>query len=123
MAVGFVGAYGEAGVEEEDAVVSPGGQEAGTVGWRAEGGVVFFQGCVHVFERGRGGCRWAHGKAEAVGLVEVVIGILAEDYCFYCWEGCVARPGERMLDEYIIGKRGRNGGLTSCIRLLVVERL
>lgn len=50
-----------------------------------EGGVDIFQG-----RRSDGGR--TDGKAEAVGLVEVVVRILAEDYGFDSWERGVAGP-------------------------------
>lgn len=76
VAVGLVGADGQAGVEHQHAVFGPGGEEAAAVRGRSEGGVVVLEGFVHVFEGGRGWGRGAHGEGEAVGLVVVVVGVL-----------------------------------------------
>ena len=43
-------------------------------------------------EGGREGGR-ADGEAETVGLVDVVVGILADDYGFHFVKRSVARPG------------------------------
>lgn len=93
MGISFVRTHGEAGIEHEDAAIGPGGEEAAIFGWRGEVGVVFFEGDVHVFERGRGRGRWSDGEAEAVGLIDVVVGVLAEDDGFDGGEGRVAGPG------------------------------
>ena len=56
-------------------------------------------GNVDVFEGG-GSRDWrADGEAEAVGLVDVVVGILADDYGFNGVEGSVAGP----LNEELVG--------------------
>ena len=58
VAIRFVSADGEAGVEEEDAAVGPRGEEAAVLGGFLEGGVIFFEGDVDVFEGGRGRGGW-----------------------------------------------------------------
>jgi hypothetical protein len=50
MRVGFVSADSETGVEQEDATVSPGSEEATVLGWRDEGGIVFGEGFVDIFQ-------------------------------------------------------------------------
>jgi hypothetical protein len=50
------------------------------------------------FVRVRVGVVGADGEAEAVGLVVVVVGVLAEDYGFYCGEGGVAGPVGRLSE-------------------------
>lgn len=85
-------AHGQAGVEEQDAALSPGGEETTVVGGRREGWVVAREGFVDVFEGGRGGRGRLDGEGEAVGLVVVVVGVLAEDYGFDCVEGGVTGP-------------------------------
>lgn len=92
VAVGLVRAHGETGVEEENAAVCPGGEEAASVGRGVKGRVVRFQGGVDVLQgwRSRGGR--ADGEAETVGLVEVVVGVLADDDGFDGRKGRVAGP-------------------------------
>jgi hypothetical protein len=85
--------YGQACVEQQDAAVGPGREEAGPLRRRREGRVVSFEALVDVLEGRRGGCRWADGEAEAVSLVGAVVRVLAEDDCFNSWERCMARPG------------------------------
>ena len=48
---------------------------------------------VDVGETGGGGGGGADAEAEAVGLVDVVVGVLAQDYDFHGVEGGVAGPG------------------------------
>ena len=78
VAVGLVRAHRQARVEQQDAAVRPGGQQAAFFGRRFEGvGVFDLEELVDV---GEGGGRWgrrADGEAEAVGLVEAVVGVLA----------------------------------------------
>lgn len=73
----FVGADSQAGVEEKDASICPWCEEAAVLGWFFKERVVFLEGDVHVLEAGRCLRGWADGEAEAVGLVEVVVGVLA----------------------------------------------
>lgn len=95
VTVRLVRSHGEAGVQQEDAAVCPGSEETAVLGGRSKGWIVLFQGDVDVLEgRGSGGGR-THGEAEAVGLVVVVVGILAEDDGFHGVERCVAGPGSR----------------------------
>lgn len=92
VAVRLVRTDRETGIQHEDAAIGPGGEEAAVSGGRGEVGVVFFDGRVDVFEGGRGGGGGPDGEAEAVGLVEVVVGVLAEDNGFDGGEGGVAGP-------------------------------
>ena len=73
----LAGAYGEAGVEEEDALVGPRGEQAAVLGRRAEIGVFFLDGCVDVLEGGWSRGWRPDGEAQAVGLVVTVIGVLS----------------------------------------------
>jgi len=92
MTVRLVRPYRQTGIQQQDATVCPGGEETAFVGRRLEGRVVDREGFVNVCEgRGRVDGR-ADGEAEAVGLVDVVIGVLAEDYGFDCGEGGVSGP-------------------------------
>jgi hypothetical protein len=80
------------GVQEEYAAVCPGCEQAGTV-WRGlEGRVVVLQALIDV-DKGRGCGSWClDGKAEAMGLSVIVVGILTNDHCFDGVERCVAGP-------------------------------
>lgn len=59
-----------------------------------ESRIVLHEAFVHIFEgrRGRRGC--AHGEAEAVGLIVVMVGVLAKDYDLDGVERCVLRPAK-----------------------------
>lgn len=93
MAVRLVCPDGETGIQEQDAAIGPRCEKPAVVGWGRECGVVLLQGDVDILERRGRGRRGADGEAEAVGLVEVVIGVLAEDDGLDGVEGRVARPG------------------------------
>jgi len=88
----FVSADREAGVQEEDAAVGPGGQQTTLIwGW-GEGGIVILEAGVDVFQgRGSRGGR-ANREGEAMGLVEVVVRVLAKDNGLDRVEGGVAGP-------------------------------
>jgi hypothetical protein len=97
MGICFVCADGQAGIEEENAALSPGREETAVVGGRCECRVVPREGFVDVLE-GQGCDSWGlDGEGEAVGLVVVMVGVLAEDYGFDCIEGGVAGPVETQL--------------------------
>jgi hypothetical protein len=83
----------EAGIEKQDSAIGPRCEETTFVWWCGEGGVVVLEGNVDVFETWGSGSWGPDGEGEAMGLIYVVIGILAEDYSFDCVEGCVAGPG------------------------------
>lgn len=104
MAIRLVRSYGKTGIQKQHATIRPRCEKTAVVGWGRECGVVFLQGGVDVFERRRGGRRRADGEAEPVGLVEVVVGVLAEDDGFDGVEGRVARP--RMAVRVIFGSAG-----------------
>lgn len=85
--------HGQASIQQQDASVCPWGQEASSVGWSVKGGVVLLDGFVDVLERRWSWCGWADREAEAVGLVEVVVGVLADDDGFHGGKGCMTGPG------------------------------
>lgn len=72
-------AYRQACIQQEHAAVGPGCQQPAVVGGRFEGRVVPLQGFEDVLEGGWGRGGRAHGEAHAVGLVDVVVGVLADD--------------------------------------------
>jgi len=92
MAIRLVRADRETGVEHEHTAIGPEGKETAIFGGRGEVGIVFFDGGVDVFKGGGRGGGGADGEAEAMGLVEVVVGVLAEDDGFDGGEGGVAGP-------------------------------
>ena len=92
MAICLVRAHRETGVEKEDSAVCPWGEEAAVLGRRGESRVVVFEGYVNVFQGGWRGDGGANGEAETVGLVEVVVGVLADDDDFDGVEGGVSGP-------------------------------
>ena len=94
MAIRFVCADGQAGVEEEDAAVGPGGQEPAVARGRGERRIVLFDCCIYILERRGGWGRRPDGEAEAVGLVEVVVGVLAEDHGLHVGKRRVPGPCE-----------------------------
>lgn len=73
---GFAGFDGEDGVEKEDALFRPVEEVAGGGNGEAEVGVELLE---HVAERGRRLVAGEDGEGEAVGLVGVDVGVLAED--------------------------------------------
>ena len=79
MAIRLVRAHREHGVEHQHATVCPGRQEAAVVGRGFVVWEVVFQGDVDVCEGWGSAGRRAHAEAEAVGLVDVVVRVLAED--------------------------------------------
>lgn len=106
VAVRLVGAHRQHGVEQQDAAVGPGRQQAAPVRRRREGRVVDLQGLVDVDQGRRRGRRRAHGEREAVGLVQVVVGVLAEDDDFDGVEGGVPGPvfrGKRVAELVFLG--------------------
>lgn len=100
MTIGLVCPYRETGIQEQDAAIRPRCEKPAVVGWGRECGVVFLQRNIDVLERRRCGRRRADGEAETVGLVEIVIGVLAEDDGFDGVEGRVARPGIAVRFQY-----------------------
>jgi hypothetical protein len=78
----FVGVWiasldGEDGVDHEDAAICPWSQKASLLGRSLEVGVVFLQGDVDVLKGGWGRGRRSDGKAETMGLVGPVVGVLS----------------------------------------------
>ena len=92
VAVGVVSADGEAGVEEEDAAVGPGGEQAAVLGWWAEVWVVLLERGVHVLERWWSWGRRPDREAQSMRLVVVVVGVLAQNDGLHFIEWRVARP-------------------------------
>lgn len=111
MAIRFVSTHCKARVKQQDAMVGPGGKEPAVVGWGFESGIIVLESFVHVLKGRRRAGGWADREAEAVGLVDVVVGVLAEDDGFDCVEGGVARPARmiemRMSIEGEIESRGK----------------
>lgn len=90
--VGVVRSHGQAGIEQQHAPLRPGCEEASLVGWRDEVGIIIFEAHVHVSERRRGDRGRPDGEGEPVGLVDVVVGILAENHHANRAEGGEAGP-------------------------------
>jgi hypothetical protein len=93
VAVGLVRLHRQTRVEQQDAAVGPGRQQAAVVRGRLEIWVVLFQTDVDVAQRGGQFGARPDGEAEPVGLVVVVVGVLAQDDDFDGVERCVAGPG------------------------------
>lgn len=87
-------AHRQAGVDHEHAPLCPGDEKAAVVGGCDKVGVALFDALVDVDEGGGCACGWSDGEAEAVGLVVVVVGVLADYYCFDGVEGGVSGPGD-----------------------------
>lgn len=92
VAVGLVGADGQAGVEHEHAALGPRRQQPAFVRRRLEGRVVVLDALVHVGQRRGRGRRRPHGEREPVRLVVVVVRVLADDDGFDFVEGGVSGP-------------------------------
>jgi hypothetical protein len=90
MRVGFALSHRQARVQQQNATISPGRQQAALVRRSLVIRVLFLEGFVDVLEGRRSGVRWTDGEAEAVGLVGAVVGILACDDNFDGVEGCVS---------------------------------
>lgn len=95
MAIGIMGAHGQACVEQENTPISPRRKQTTTVGRRYEVGVVDGEGLVHVLEGWRGDSRWPNGEGEAMSLAVVVVWVLANDYNLDFMERRVTRPMRR----------------------------
>lgn len=92
VAVGFVGADGQAGVEHEDASVGPWSEETAVLWRRFEVGVVLLQRCVHVLQAGWCWGWRPHGEAKTVSLVEVMVWILTYYHSLDVVKRSVAGP-------------------------------
>jgi len=79
----------QACVEQQDAAVGPWREKPTVLRRRSEGWIVPFEALVDVLQGWRSGCGRADGEAEAVCLVVVVVGILADDDGFDGLEGSV----------------------------------
>lgn len=69
-------------IQQQDTAIGPGGEEAALVRGRLEVRVLLCEELVDVEERGGRGGGGPDGEAETVGLVDVVVGVLAQDYTF-----------------------------------------
>jgi hypothetical protein len=86
----LVGSNGETGIDEEDTAVGPGGEETPVLwGW-SEVWVILCEGFEDVFEGRWSGGRSADGETETMGLIEVMIRVLADNYSFDSIEGCMS---------------------------------
>lgn len=92
VAVGLLVAHGQDGVEHQHALFRPRHEQAAVLGRGLEVGVVLFERDVDVLQRGWGGSL-ADGETESVGLVDVVVGVLAEDHGFHRVERGMFGPG------------------------------
>lgn len=92
MAIRFMRSDRKTRVQQQHAAVSPRGEQAAVVGRSFEKRVILFERFVYIFEGRGSGCWCTHGEAEAVGLVEVVIGVLADDDGFDSGEGSMSGP-------------------------------
>ena len=90
--VRIVRADSQGGVKEQHATVRPRREQAGVVGWGSEGREVVLQTGEDVLQRGRGNRGRADGEAQAVRLIDIVVGVLADDHRFDSVEGCMSRP-------------------------------
>ena len=79
----------QACIEEQYATVRPWCEQSASLGRRSEGRVVSLEAFIDVLKGRRSRCWWADREAEAVCLVVVVVGILADDHGFDGLEGSV----------------------------------
>lgn len=93
VAVGFVGADGQAGVEHENASIGPWREETAVLWGRFEVGIVLLQRCVHVLQARWCWSRRPYREAKTVSLVEVVVWILAYYHSLDVVKRGVAGPG------------------------------
>lgn len=92
VAVGLVCADGETSIQQQNTAVSPRSEQATVPRRGLEVRVVLFQGDVHVLQTRRSRGWGPDGEAQTMGLVDVVVGVLAQDDGFHIVEWCVARP-------------------------------
>ena len=95
VAVGLVRAHREAGVEQENAAVGPGREQAASAWRRLERGEVGLEAGVDVLEGRWSGCGRPDGKGETVCLIDVVVRVLSEYDYLDVWKRCVARPASK----------------------------
>lgn len=81
---------GQTGIDEQDTAICPWCKKTTVIWWWFEVWIVVCEGFEDVFEGGWCGCRGADGETEAVGLVEVMVGILTDDYGFDGVERCMS---------------------------------
>jgi hypothetical protein len=103
----FVFLHRETRVQHQDTAVRPRCQQTAPVRRLLEVRIVLLERRVYILERGWGRRRRTDGEAEAVGLVWVVVGILACDYCLDGIEWRMARPVRVQLVIATLHKRRR----------------
>lgn len=79
-------------VQHEHAPLGPGNEQTPIIRGCHEIRVVLFDALVDVYQRGGCASGWADGEAEAVGLVVVVVGVLADNDGLDGVEGGVSGP-------------------------------
>ena len=94
MAVCLMCAYSQTCIQQQHPPVRPRRQEASVFRRRFKGRVVFCEGDIDVLQGRRGRGRWSNGETEAVGLIDVVVGVLAKDDDFNGRERSVAGPAD-----------------------------
>lgn len=92
MAVGLVGTNSEACVEHQNATLGPRREKPTFISWRLEVRIVNLDSLVDIDQRRWGSDRGSDGEAQAMGLVMIVIGILANNYHFNGVQRCVSGP-------------------------------
>lgn len=107
MRIGLVLADSQTRIDEQDTAVRPGRQQPAAVGRCLVVWVLFLEGFVDVLERRGSRGWWADGKAEAMGLVGVVVRVLACYHNFDVGEGRVAGPVWYLVNHLLRSDCGR----------------
>lgn len=90
MGIGLMCSNCKTRIDEKDSAVCPGRKKTAIIGRWFEIWIIFCKGFEDIFEGGRSRCRSANGETETMGLVEVMIRILTNDYSFDGIEGCMS---------------------------------